>query len=219
MINKTSKLEALRQNGDTQVEAQRISILDAAEKLFLEKGLENTSMKDIADEAGVTRMTLYRYFPDRDPIAFEIAVRMLHRIAEKMETGERPLTLEVFRKTILRMIDHFYPLRNAFRYIGMFDHLYGRSYPNETLANWFKEQLFTLGWGMIMGQAGSSDLNPGQAAMIGNSAMSFLEKMAARGEILANEQDVALDEQLAFYKDMVNEYIDGLARKEKGRSK
>jgi len=212
-----SKLDTIRRHGKTQVQAQRNSILDAAEKLFLEKGLENTSMKDIAAKAGITRMSLYRYFPDRDPIAFEIAVRMLRRICYAAEIGEQPINLEFFRKAIIRMIDQFFSLRDAFRYISMFDHLYGAHYPNEQLASWFKEQIFELGWGAIIAEAGRNDVIPAQAAMIGNSTMSFLEKMAVRGDLMAGEQDVPLADQLTFYKDMVNDYFDKMERESKER--
>ena len=162
-------------------------------------------------------MSLYRYFPDRDPIAFEIAVRMLRRICYATEIGEQPINLEFFRNAILRMIDQFFPLRDAFRYISMFDHLYGTHYPNEQLASWFKEQIFELGWGAIIAEAGRNDVIPAQAAMIGNSTMSFLEKMAVRGDLMAGEQDVPLADQMTFYKDMVNDYFDKMERESKER--
>jgi AcrR family transcriptional regulator len=218
MTEPLSKSETNRLNGKTQVIAQRNSILDAAEKLFLEKGLENTSMKDIAAEAGLTRPSLYRYFPDRDPIAFEIAVRMLRRITEASNLRERPLQLNDYRQVILSMIDQFDLLRDAYRYIGMFDHLYGPRYPNEQLAAWYKEQIFSLGWGFFFTQGIGKEIPPSQAAMLGNSTMSFLEKMAERGELMAGEQNVSLAEELAFYRDMVNDYFDRIERENKERA-
>ncbi|HVP20954.1 MAG TPA: TetR/AcrR family transcriptional regulator [Anaerolineaceae bacterium] len=219
MSYRSSKLETIRKNGKTQVIAQRNSILDAAEKLFLEKGLEHTNMTDIAAEADITRPSLYRYFPDRDPMAFEIAVRMLRRIVETSNLSERPLQLKDFRLVILRMIDQFDSLRDAYRYIGMFDHLYGTRYPNEQLAAWYKEQIFSMGWGFFFTQGIGKEIPPSQAAMIGNSTMSFLEKMADRGELMAGEQNVSLTEELAFYRDMVNDYFDKIERESQDRAR
>jgi AcrR family transcriptional regulator len=218
MNNQSSKLEAIRKNGKTQVIAQRNSILDAAEKLFVEKGLENTNMKDIAAEAGITRPSLYRYFPDRDPIAFEVAVRMLRKIIETSNLRERPLQLQDYRQVILHMVDQFDSLRDVYRYIGMFDHLYGTRYPNEQLAAWYQEQIFSLGWGFFFTQGIGKEIPPSQAAMIGNSTMSFLEKMADRGELMSEEQNVSLAEELAFFRDMISGYFDKIERENKERA-
>jgi AcrR family transcriptional regulator len=49
-------------------EARRSYILDAARGLFFSKGVENTSMEDIAKAAEYTRRTLYAYFRSRDEI-------------------------------------------------------------------------------------------------------------------------------------------------------
>lgn len=43
---------------------QRGRILDAAGKLFLEKGYADTTLKTVAEEIGLRRNSLYRYFPD-----------------------------------------------------------------------------------------------------------------------------------------------------------
>lgn len=210
----TSKLEAARLDGSTQVDYQRRNILDSAERLFLAKGLESTTMGDIAAEAGISRVSLYRYFPDRHPIAFEIAVRMLHQIYAAADPGEHPVTIETQRKIIMRMIDQFDTYRDAHRYLGMFDHFYSDRYPNETIAAWYRDQLTSL--------AGGDDLSPGsllagsraRLIMTYNTANSFLQKMAARGELMAAEQHAPLAEQLSHFKHMMNVYFDDWAAHE-----
>ena len=44
-------------------------ILDACERLFSERGVENVSMDEIAAEAGVGKGTLFRRFGDRAGLA------------------------------------------------------------------------------------------------------------------------------------------------------
>ncbi|MFZ4664773.1 MAG: TetR family transcriptional regulator, partial [Caldilineaceae bacterium] len=56
MPSNDSKLAAFRQNGATQVDLQRTNILGAAEYLFLHKGLEQTTMSDIVEQARITRV-------------------------------------------------------------------------------------------------------------------------------------------------------------------
>lgn len=212
MDGSISKLEAGRQEGKNQVDAQRVHILDAAEKLFLEKGLENTSMSDIAGGAGITRVSLYRYFSDRHQIAFELAARRMHQIISGIDLSENEKAdLEKLKQAVIDLIDSFYPLRDAYRYLGMFDHLYGSEYPNSQLAGWYKNEIFSLGWGTVKTRMANSSLGAAQIGMILNSAMSFLQKMAVRGDLMAAEQEISLDEQLNSFKEMVILYIDHAA--------
>jgi AcrR family transcriptional regulator len=53
---------------DRQREAAADAILDAAEDVAVERGLESSSIAAIAERAGVAVGTLYNYFPDRDGI-------------------------------------------------------------------------------------------------------------------------------------------------------
>jgi AcrR family transcriptional regulator len=48
--------------------ALRKAILDAAAKLFIERGLGGTSMQDIARELGLTRTAVYYYFKNKEEI-------------------------------------------------------------------------------------------------------------------------------------------------------
>ncbi|MDP6242908.1 MAG: helix-turn-helix domain-containing protein [Myxococcota bacterium] len=50
-------------------------MLDAAVRCIQHYGLTKTGLADIATEAGVTRRTVYRYFPDRDAIVAATLIR------------------------------------------------------------------------------------------------------------------------------------------------
>jgi AcrR family transcriptional regulator len=56
-------------------EIRRKDIIDAAEMLFFNKGYENVSMNDIAQEAEMARGTLYQYFKNKNDIYAAIAIR------------------------------------------------------------------------------------------------------------------------------------------------
>jgi AcrR family transcriptional regulator len=47
---------------DEQAARTRVRILDAASELFLDRGYGRTTMKDIADRAGVARDTVHAVF-------------------------------------------------------------------------------------------------------------------------------------------------------------
>ncbi|CDF97315.1 MULTISPECIES: TetR/AcrR family transcriptional regulator [unclassified Pseudomonas] len=53
--------------------AKRQAILDAAKRLFIELGYANTSMDTVATEAGVSKLTVYSHFNDKETL-FSAAV-------------------------------------------------------------------------------------------------------------------------------------------------
>jgi TetR/AcrR family transcriptional regulator len=57
---------------EAERETRRRFILEAARRTFASKGVEETSMDDIAREAEYTRRTLYGYFRSRDEIYMSI---------------------------------------------------------------------------------------------------------------------------------------------------
>ena len=75
---------------EVERDTRRRFILDAARKVFVKKGVEETSMDDIATEAEYTRRTLYAYFRSRDEIYLSIFL-------ENME-GRRDLQQDAVAK-------------------------------------------------------------------------------------------------------------------------
>lgn len=62
-MTKTTNAEKPR---PTRNDAQRQLIIDAASRLFIEKGFAGTNINDIADAVGTTRTALYYYFPSKE---------------------------------------------------------------------------------------------------------------------------------------------------------
>jgi TetR/AcrR family transcriptional repressor of mexJK operon len=50
----------------SRTEEKQLAIVEAAEKLFLDKGFGSTSMDDIAKEAGVSKRTVYAHFTSKE---------------------------------------------------------------------------------------------------------------------------------------------------------
>ena len=48
----------------------RLDLIRAARKLFVEKGYDATTVDEIAEEAMVSRSTLFRYFPSKEDLVF-----------------------------------------------------------------------------------------------------------------------------------------------------
>jgi AcrR family transcriptional regulator len=51
-------------------------VLDAAQALFAERGIEGTSMDAIAAVSGVSKATIYKHWPDKDALCLEVMVRI-----------------------------------------------------------------------------------------------------------------------------------------------
>jgi AcrR family transcriptional regulator len=60
-----------RRRGRPRSEAARLAILDAAGELLLANGLEAVSMDAVAERAGVSKATIYRWWPTKQTLALE----------------------------------------------------------------------------------------------------------------------------------------------------
>ena len=76
-----------------QAEERRLQILDTALSVFAEKGFAQTTIKDLADAAGISAGLMYHYFPGKERL-LEVAVEkhsFLPQLREILNnTGERP---------------------------------------------------------------------------------------------------------------------------------
>lgn len=70
-----------------------LQILTAAAKLFATQGFDRTSMRDIAQECGISKATLYHYFPDKDSIIRPMVMgttRSIFQHVSALDDPERP---------------------------------------------------------------------------------------------------------------------------------
>jgi TetR/AcrR family transcriptional regulator len=59
------------------------AILDAARTLFIAKSYDSVTMDDIAEEADMSRATLYNHFDSKESIYFQIGIRYLVDLRER----------------------------------------------------------------------------------------------------------------------------------------
>jgi AcrR family transcriptional regulator len=80
----------------------REKIIQGASKLMIERGIANTSLADIADEVGISKGTLYYYYPSKGELIFDISERHIKHITSKIfswieESGKGLQPEEVLR--------------------------------------------------------------------------------------------------------------------------
>lgn len=69
----------------------RAAVLEAAERLFEERGACNVSMDEVAAAAGVGKGTLYRRFKDQAGLALAVLEQKERDLQERIIRGEPPL--------------------------------------------------------------------------------------------------------------------------------
>jgi AcrR family transcriptional regulator len=68
---------------------RRTEILDAAKRLFVEKGYDATTIRRIAGSLGISSTALYVYFPDKNAILAEICDATFERLIEELDEVRR----------------------------------------------------------------------------------------------------------------------------------
>jgi AcrR family transcriptional regulator len=91
---------------------RRGRILAAAQRLFGQHGIRSTTMETIARESGVSKPTLYTYFPDKEKLAEGVGMALLDAMArsltEAMQNGHTPVQRIVLASQA--RLDLFYDL-------------------------------------------------------------------------------------------------------------
>jgi AcrR family transcriptional regulator len=65
--------------------AGKAAILEAALDLFAQRGLNGTTIRDIADKAGVTNPALYKHFKSKEEVAVHLFVVCYRRLVERVQ--------------------------------------------------------------------------------------------------------------------------------------
>ena len=110
------------------------NLLETAEDYFIEHGLHNSTMEDIAAASGISRQTVYRYYSSKEDLAFAVEIRVLSRLFGRMEElfsaadGMRLQDLyELTDDLITRFVSEY---ERELKFTGVFD-AYFQNYPDD----------------------------------------------------------------------------------------
>jgi AcrR family transcriptional regulator len=98
-----------------QIVDTRQRILDAALDLFIEQGFDGTSLRQIAEQLGVTKAALYYHFESKDDILMALHMR-LHEFGRValLRMGEEPITMELWGELLDEIVDQMLAQRKIF---------------------------------------------------------------------------------------------------------
>src|SRR5919201_5865627 len=88
---------------------QRIS--NVATELFVVRGFDNVTVAEVADAAGVSKMTVFNYFPRKEDLFFDRGPEAADLIADAIRgrrDGETPVA--ALRRLMLDLLSRRHPL-------------------------------------------------------------------------------------------------------------
>lgn len=86
--------------------AKRAQIAAAARRLFLDQGFAGTSMDAVTTEAGVSKQTLYSYFPTKVELLAEVLYGSMSKLMLDPPEPAQLHTLDDLRETLLGFATH-----------------------------------------------------------------------------------------------------------------
>ena len=75
---------------EREKEQRRNAIIDAAEKVFFSKGFELATMEEVAEQAELSKGTLYLYFKNKEELQLAISIRGLIQLRKIFEESIDP---------------------------------------------------------------------------------------------------------------------------------
>ncbi len=99
----------LKERREREKELRKKQILRAGTKVFLKKGLESSTIQDIAQSAELGRATIYYYYPSKKNILRDILIKGLDNFFEKLlnDLKKAKNEIDVIEKIIYFYINFF----------------------------------------------------------------------------------------------------------------
>jgi len=128
-------------------ERQRRRILDAAERLFDEHGIDRVTMAEIISTSGLRASTMYQYFSNKDDIVWAILGEVLADLAAeaKESIGTARTALDKITALLQLIADRLANDQAQVRFMAQFDAMYARDWPAERLLT-LEAQINPLGF-------------------------------------------------------------------------
>ena len=145
MKSETKKLR--EEERSTLKDKHRAEILAAGMRLCLERGVADVDMKEIAAAARVSRATLYRYFPSKKLLVYEILRWQAEANAEGYHAARQSFAgngFEKFSQFVAQLVDAYRAFPDMFRFMGMVDFYYCSKDSSEDLIELYQDVFYSL---------------------------------------------------------------------------
>lgn len=122
-----------------RADARRSEILDAAQRMFIEKGYHETGIADIAAELRIGHGTFYRYFANKQDIAAKVLERAIIDIAAAIadEDPSASNTIDEYREQTRRIMFNMFELLDSRPEVLQLFHVESLAIDSDALHNSF----------------------------------------------------------------------------------
>jgi TetR/AcrR family transcriptional regulator len=202
---------------EREKEHRKEEILDAAQKVFFEKGLVTATMDEIAESAELSKGTLYIYYKSKEDLYLTVMMRGMESLYEKYErivasghsvVQKVALFVEVYN-------DFFHANRSFFRMFHFFQTPQFHKQVSDELKQTCDIQSARL-WDSVIGvlklgmEEGliRSDLNPVEVTIIlWSSATTLMLRYDSEGEVWKMRRNIDLMHTLEVSNSLLLEAI------------
>jgi AcrR family transcriptional regulator len=204
-MNPKTRYEKERSDGKQQ---RLFAILEAAEQVFSQKGIEKSTMQDVASEANIGIATLFRYFPRKEKLIVAVATRMLEPMLDYFKyVADLPNTC---LEKIEKLFDFFIQDQNHLSIIFMVNFESYASHSSEPVEdvlnfNALNRKIWHEYSRIIQNGVEDGSIRAGLPVKetlitLMNSFALFSRKLTMKKNILLLESDLDSDDQLELLK-------------------
>lgn len=137
----------MRENLSPLRTKRKNSLIEIAEDYFIEHGLHNCTMEEIAAASGISRQTMYRYYSSKEDLVFAVGKRVLLRLSSRIE-GLFDITANMSLEHLYNLSDKLITIlvseyERELKFTGMLD-AYVQHYHRSSHSEEMKELLNSL---------------------------------------------------------------------------
>ena len=194
-------------------ENQLERILEAAEALFIQDGVDNVSMSAIANAARLSRKTLYVYFSSKEDIAWAIMQNLVDERTTDMALPQIPEGSGFQRVEfyLLHMVNRLVTYPEHMRFVAEFSTLYAREGDPIHVRQMFARGGNVLSQMIQQGIADGSvrpDVDPSRLT---NAILNLVSGMNCRFALLGNQISKEYDQPVMdIYRDICLIFLRGI---------
>lgn len=208
---------------DLQIEGRKETIIGAAILEFIENGIDNSKISDIAKRAEVGTATVYRYFETKPKLVIECATKLWKGRQNNLSSAFLPADFKAQNgfeqvKKILCSIGSLYEdSPDSLRLLEQFDnYIVKEQIPKEQLRQYESGIMSTRSLMLEAIKAGQADgsIRPDIDGLkfyttASHAVVALIQKLLLRGDVLQSDHEVDVREQIALMIEMELYFIKG----------
>jgi AcrR family transcriptional regulator len=202
---------------EREKEQRRNDIVDAAERIFFSKGITAATMDDVAEEAELSKGTLYLYFPGKESLYLAIHLRGLSILLNMFEDAAHAdgTGLDKVRAIGMAYYDYYKKFPNYFNALIYYESRDIEAQDQDSIAH----QCEIVGKGVIdvlvkCLQAGIEDgsirneIDPLKTAItLWGQSLGLIQLISVKGDLLSDQFQLNPDELMQYAYDIMNKSL------------